>query len=263
MLDKPARKHHVGLALSGGGAKGFVHVGILKAFDEYGIKPEIISGVSAGSIVSVLYASGYGYKEILNMFKNSHFSDFINLGIPKDGFFKLDGLAKFLKANLPVANIEELKLPTIVCATDFDHGVPVKFESGGIIDRVIASCSIPIIFRPHKINGINYVDGGVVRNLPAWAIRRQCDILIGANCQPIVNKTYKPTLLSVAQRSFDLLVKYNATPDMRLCDVVIKTEEASNYTAFSIQEMDKLFNIGYQKAVQVIESTKLIDKLSK
>ena len=79
MLDKPARKHHVGLALSGGGAKGFVHVGILKAFDEYGIKPEIISGVSAGSIVSVLYASGYGYKEILDMFKNSHFSDFIKI----------------------------------------------------------------------------------------------------------------------------------------------------------------------------------------
>ena len=71
MLDRPARKYHVGLALSGGGAKGFVHVGILKAFDEYGIKPDIISGVSAGSIVSVLYASGYSYQEILDKFKNS------------------------------------------------------------------------------------------------------------------------------------------------------------------------------------------------
>lgn len=256
------KKYHLGLALSGGGAKGFVHVGILKALSEYGIKPDILSGVSAGAIVAVLYSSGLSYADIIEQFKAWKFTDFFSIGLPKDGFFKLDGLGKFLKKQLTVENIEDLPIPTVICATDLDHGTPVKFESGRIVERVIASCSIPVVFRPCKIGGINYVDGGVVRNLPAWAIRRRCDFLIGANCQPVANKPCKPTLLNIAQRSFDLMARYNATPDMRLCDFVIKADEAGDYNMFDFGEMDHLFEIGYKRARAVIESTKLLEKLS-
>ena len=250
--------YSIGLALSGGGAKGFVHVGILKALEEQGIRPGILAGVSAGSIVSVLYASGFTIGEILDMFGTPHISDYASFSIPKDGFFRLDGLEKLLKRNLRVKRIEDLPVPVVIGATDFDHGKAVKFEEGDIVDCVIASCAIPIVVQPKKINGVNYVDGGLLRNLPAWTIRDRCHTLIGANCVPIATGPHKPNLLSAAHRAFDLLVKYNTIADMDMCDIVISTEEAGSLSMLSIREQKKLYNIGYQKAKQIIEENKFL-----
>ncbi len=145
-----------GVAFGGGGAKGFAHIGVITAFDRFGIKPEILSGVSAGSIAAVLYGAGLSPHDMIDCFAESQkFADFTEFSVPTSGFFRLDKFGKMLESWLPVRNLEELKIPTVVCATNFDKGTSVGWCKGEIVPRVLASCSIPIIFRPVLINDIH------------------------------------------------------------------------------------------------------------
>ena len=245
-----------GLALSGGGAKGFSHIGVLMAFERFGIRPQIMSGVSAGSIAGVLYSAGLSPKDIIQCFTDaSKFADFTEWAIPKEGFLKLDRFAKLLEEWLPVKNLEELKIPMVVCATDLDHGKSVGWSKGEIVPRVVASCSIPIIFNPKKINGVNYVDGGVLRNLPAWAIRSYCHTLYGCNCSPL--REYgegKKSLLDIAYRSYHLMQKANLPQDMRLCDYLIQVNNLVNVSTFDLSALRKGVMAGYEAASKVLET---------
>ena len=245
-----------GVAFSGGGAKGFAHIGVLLALERFDKVPDILSGVSAGSIAAVLYGAGLSPKEMLQCFLDfGKFSDFTEWAVPKSGFLKLDKFGKILEEWLPVKSLEEMKIPTVVCATDFDHGKSVGWASGEIVPRVLASCSIPIVFRPVKINGIHYVDGGVLRNLPAWAIRKYCDILIGSNCSPLSrNYTFKNSLLDIAVRSYMLTTKANTLQDLNLCDHVIQISKTSEMKVFDISQMRKIALYGYDEACRFLET---------
>ncbi len=249
------RSQRRGLALSGGGAKGFAHIGVLLAFERFGMKPDVISGVSAGSIAAALYGAGLTPKEMLECFLEfGRFSDFTEWAVPKSGFFKLDKFGKILEQWLPFATLEEIKIPTVICATDFDHGKSVGWASGEIVPRVLASCSIPIVFKPIRINGINYVDGGVLRNLPAWAIRRHCSTLFGSNCSPL-NRHYrfKSSIIDIAIRSYQLTTKANTLQDLNLCDYVIQTPKTAETKVFDISQMRKVALYGYEEASKVLE----------
>lgn len=245
----------IGLALSGGGAKGFSHIGVLMAFERSGIQPDIMSGVSAGSIASVLYGAGLRPADIIKCFTDaSKFADFTEWAIPKEGFLKLDRFGKLLEDWLPVRYLEELKIPTIVCATDLDHGKSVGWSKGEIVPRVIASCSVPIVFNPKKINGVQYVDGGVLRNLPAWAIRPYCKTLFGCNCSPL--RQYNPaskTLIDIAYRSYHLMNKANVPQDLKLCDHVIQVYDVSHVSIFDLSALQKGVMAGYDAAMKVID----------
>lgn len=245
----------IGFALSGGGAKGFSHIGVLMAFDRCGIKPDILSGVSAGAIASVLYSAGLTPNDIIKCFSDaSKFGDFTEWSIPKEGFLKLDRFGRLLEEWLPVTKLEELKIPTIICATDLDHGKSVGWSKGEIVPRVVASCSIPIIFNPMKINGVNYVDGGVLRNLPAWAIRGYCKTLYGCNCSPMRRSfTGKKGVLDIAFRSYHLMLKANIPQDLRLCDYVIQINELTQVSTFELSSLRKGVMAGYDAAMKVLE----------
>lgn len=241
-----------GIALSGGGARGFAHLGVLKAMHELGIRPHVIAGVSAGSIVSVLYASGMAPDDIAAEFGKLSMSDITEIAIPKNGFFKLSKLKDFLKKHLQVTMLEELPLKTIVCATDFDRCTATAFETGPICDCVAASCSVPIVFQPVKINDTTYVDGGVMRNLPAWAIRDKCDFLIGVNVNPMPDAKYKNTLLDIASRTYDIMSRSNAFDDIALCDIVIQPHEIGDMSMFNIKPHKKIMESGYNEAMKTL-----------
>mgnify|MGYP001638104910 CR=1 FL=1 len=244
-----------GVAFAGGGARGFAHIGVISAMEQFGIRPQILSGVSAGSIAAVLYGAGLTPDDMIECFAESQkFGDFTEFSVPTAGFFRLDKFGKLLQKWLPVTNLEDLKIPTVVCATNFDKGTAVGWCKGEIVPRVLASCSIPIIFRPVIINGTHYVDGGVLRNLPAWAIRDFCKVLIGSNCSPLNRKfKYKPSLLDIAERSFHLMSKANVTQDMKLCDHVIMPEAISESKTFDLTSLRKNVRIGYDAACRVLE----------
>lgn len=111
----------VGVAFSGGGAKGFTHIGAMMAFETFGLKPDVISGVSAGSVAAVLYAAGLTPQEIMQCFEEyDKFADYTQWTIPKNGFLKIDKFGKLIDSWIGVKNLEELNIPTVVCATDLD-----------------------------------------------------------------------------------------------------------------------------------------------
>lgn len=252
ILDR--RPYKVGIALSGGGARGFAHAGALQALEDMGIVPDIIAGVSAGAVVCALYASGNSPVDIVKMFIEAKFTDFAELSVPKDGFFKLDGFKKFLTGHIKYENIEDLPIPTVFGATNIDTCEPAVFESGEITDRVIASCSIPLIFKPVKIDGVHYVDGGVLHNLPSWTIRDRCRYLIGINCSPVPLNKYKPTLLEVAARTYNMMAKHNAKDDMALCDIKIEINDIANYKVFNLKEIKRVYRIGYKTTIETLIS---------
>lgn len=235
----------LGVAFSGGGARGFAHAGALMAIEEAGLKPDVIAGVSAGAVVAVLYAAGCKPIEIATIFSDQGFSDFVEFNIRKGGLFNIRPFEDFiLRHTNGITKIEDLLIPTYIGATDFDHGRAVAFTEGNIGPRLRASCSIPIIFTPVEIDGINYVDGGVLRNMPSWTIRDKCRTLIGVNVSPL-RKYDTSSMIGVTMRTYNLMAKANQTQDMELCDIAIELNEISNYKVFDLQHIQKVFVSGY------------------
>lgn len=245
------RPYKVGLALSGGGARGVAHAGAIKAMLEVGLKPDIIAGVSAGSIVAVMYAAGIAPEDMVEIFATAKFGDFVELTVPKDGFLRMDGFKRMLRKRIPYANIEDLPMPVVVAATDFDNCRKVAFESGPLVERVCASCSIPVVFKPVRIDGVRYVDGGVLDNMPAWAIRSRCRFLVGVNCSPVSNhRVAKSNIISVALRSYEMMMKNNSFADQKLCDMLVTTDDIADYSVFNLQGLKKVFKAGYNTTME-------------
>ena len=174
----------VGLALGGGGARGFCHIAFLEALDEMGIKPSIISGTSIGAIIGGFYAAGYSGAEIraicdkIDIWDINKMLDFKLFG---DAMFKGKGVNKFFKQYIKIKTFEELDIPLYVVATDFWHHEEVVFKSGELMPAIRASMSIPAIFEPVVFDNKVLVDGGAVNPLPYDIIRRECDVLIAVD----------------------------------------------------------------------------------
>jgi NTE family protein len=253
------KPYKIGLALSGGGIKGLCHAGVLKALEEQGIKPDIISGVSAGALVGALYSDGYTPDEILVLFDEIRFRNMTKLNIPAGGFFQTDIFKTFLSKKLHAKTFEELPIPLRVVATDLDKGRSVTFSSGDLIDPIVASCSLPVLFSPKKINGVNFVDGGVLKNFPVSTIRNECDKIIGINASPMVADGYKLNILNVASRSYHFMFKANILHDKELCDLLIEPIDMGNYDTFDIDKGREIFELGYRTTIQILKN-KLDDK---
>lgn len=252
-MEATPKPYKIGLALSGGGAKGFAHLGVFKLLEESGLKPDIISGTSAGSLMGVLFADGYSADEIKNMFIGREFSEFAQLQIPKSGLFNYDRFQEFLKRHLRSKRIEDLPIPTVIVATDLDRGCSHEFRSGPIVEAVTASCCMPIVFSPILINGVHYVDGGLFRNFPVSTIRDECEYVIGVNVSPLIPQRYKQTLLHIAERTYHYVFKANAIEDRELCDILIETKEVGLYKTFDLENINLISEIGYEAAVKAFQ----------
>ena len=252
-MEATPKPYMIGLALSGGGAKGFAHLGVFKLLEESGLKPDIISGTSAGSLMGVLFADGYSADEIKNMFIGREFSEFAQLQIPKSGLFNYDRFQEFLKRHLRSKRIEDLPIPTVIVATDLDRGCSHEFRSGPIVEAVTASCCMPIVFSPVLINGVHYVDGGLFRNFPVSTIRDECEYVIGVNVSPLIPPRYKQTLLHIAERTYHYVFKANAIEDRELCDILIEAKEVGLYKTFDLENINLISEIGYEAAVKAFQ----------
>ena len=172
----------IGIALSGGGAKGLSHIAFLKAFDEMGLSPSIMAGTSIGAVIGGFYAAGISGAEIENIANNI---DFLDLGRMLDvsiwrsiAFFRGDGIVKFLRKRIPARRFEDLQTPMKIVAADFWKRQEVIFDSGELIPAIRASMSLPAIFEPVQIGGRVFVDGGLVNPLPYDIIRKDCNVLV-------------------------------------------------------------------------------------
>lgn len=249
------RPDSIGIAFGGGGARGFCHIGVIRAFENFGIAPHVISGVSAGSVAVALYGAGLDSRQMQECFAGiNKINNYTAWTIPRNGFLKLEKFGRLIESWLPVRYLEDMKIPTVICATDFEHGKSVGWAKGEIVPRVMASCSIPIVFPPQVINGVHYVDGGVLRNLPAWAIRKHCKTLFGSNCSPL-NRDFKYNggVIETALRSYQLMSKANTLQDINLCDHMIQPAELSGLGTFEVSKLNEAVEIGYDCASRVLE----------
>lgn len=252
--------YKIGLTLSGGGAKGIAHIGVIRALLEHDIYPEIVSGTSAGSIIGALYASGHSPDEMEVMVNNSSFYKIFRLvGLPGAGLVKLDYLKERLSEYIKEDTFESLKYPLYVCATNLNVGKPVFFHSGTLFDKVMASCAVPWIFKPVMIDGQLYADGGITNNLPAQIIRDHCQILIGSNVKPKVIVSSNKDLdsfLGITQRCTELSLWTNSKPNVKLLDVYIAPEKVRDFSSFNISKTNELCEIGYEAAISHIPKIK-------
>ncbi|WP_455637705.1 patatin-like phospholipase family protein [Parabacteroides sp.] len=247
------KTYKLGLALSGGGAKGFAHIGVFKLLEECGLMPDVVVGTSVGALMGALFADGYSADEIKELFTGREFSEFAQLQLPKSGLFDSKRFRHFLRRHLRAKTFEELKVPLIVMATDLDNGESHEFRSGPIVEAVTASCSIPIIFSPVVINGVHYVDGGLFHNFPVSIIREDCERVIGVNVSPLIPQKYKQTIYHIAERSYHYMFRANTLEDREMCDVLIEAEEFGMYKTFDLENVELIANIGYSAAVRAFE----------
>lgn len=250
------KNYPIGIALSGGFIKGFAHFGMMQALIEHDIHPDILSGTSAGSLAGVFLADGREPYEAVNLFDNQSFSDFTSFSLNKGGLLDLNNFMDFLRANLRARRIEQLKTPMIITATDLDHGVSVHFKEGEIAERVAASCCMPVLFTPIVIDGIHYVDGGVLMNLPVSTLRNQCQQVIALSVSRLIADEYTPNMASIAMRSYNFIYQANSLPQKQIADIVIEPCGLEKYNNTQLEKADEIFKIGYDKANKVLDALK-------
>lgn len=245
------KKKTLGLVLSGGGSRGFAHLGILSALEEMDVKPDIISGTSAGAVAGVLYASGYKPKEIVDILMERNFIRYAEFTKPNSGgLMRLTGLYNLLNAKIRKENLEDLDIPVYVCATDMNNGKSVYFSSGAIVERVVASASIPVIFQLVNIDGVQYADGGILNNLPTDPLIGKADILFGISVTSPSVKEDLGSLFQVAERSFHLGITANVMERANMCDHYIQIPELIGYNLLKSSHGEEIYDIGYMKAMQ-------------
>ncbi len=241
-------RYKIGLALSGGSIKGFAHLGVLQYMDEIGLKPDIIAGTSAGAIMGAFYADGHTPQEIFDIFSSVGFRGMTSLLPKRGGMFSTKNFMERLRTYLHHQNMEELPIPLRIVATDLDNGVQMVFSEGSLPERIVASCSIPVLFQPVIIDKISYVDGGLFRNFPVTVIREECDKVIGVNLGPETFRRYKKTIRGVAERSWQLVFRQNARVDKEACDLLLETLRVTKYGMFEVSSAAEIMALGYRLA---------------
>ena len=163
---KPSRPPRIGLALGGGAARGFAHIGVIQVLEEHGIRPDLVVGTSAGSLVAALYASGKSGSELANLARTMDESALTDWAFPGRGLIRGEALARYVRGQTGNRLIEQMPLPLGVVATDAASGDPVLFRRGDTGTAVRASSAVPAVFQPVRIGEREYLDGGLASPVP-------------------------------------------------------------------------------------------------
>ena len=190
----PAKPKRLGLALGGGGARGFAHVGVLQVLEEAGIKPDLVVGTSAGSLVGALYASGKTGAQLQRIAETMEESTITDWALPflNRGVLRGEALARYVSNQTQGRKIEDLPIRLGIVATDLNLGEGVLFQRGDTATAVRASSAVPSVFLPVRINNRDYVDGGLVAPVPVRSARE-----MGAEVVVAVTSCATPLLAKI------------------------------------------------------------------
>jgi NTE family protein len=220
----------LGIALGGGGTRGFAHVGVLKALESHQLAPSLIAGTSAGSVVGALYASGMtGFKlqETSFALDETRLKDLDLLGMSR-GLVKGQKLQDYINELVNQRPLDQLGKPFVAVATDLDSGQRVVFARGNTGQAVRASCSIPGLFQPVVIAGKRYVDGGVVSPVPVDAVRQLgADLVIAVDISASVsNPMASSGVADVLGRALVIMGQQLGAQEVARADVLIRPHVA-------------------------------------
>lgn len=222
----PPRKIKIGLALGGGAARGFAHIGVIKALEAQGIEADIVVGTSAGSVVGALYAAGnngFALQRIAMDMDEATISDWaIPLFGKVSGVLKGDALQNYVNKAVHNVTMEKLKLPFGAVATDLNSGKPILFQRGNTGQAVRASSSVPGVFQPVKIGSHTYVDGGLVAPVPVRFAREMgADFVIAVNISTQTDTQATLSSLEVLMQTFSIMGQRLNHYELKDADVVI------------------------------------------
>lgn len=235
----------IGIALSGGGARGLAHLGILKALEEFNVKPDILSGTSAGAIAGAFYAKGYSIDQIVEIVKNGHFFGVSNFLFKEKGLFSMKGFKEIYSKHFPSDSFDELNIPMHIAATDILNGQLDFFSSGSLSKVLMASSCVPLVFKPIQYNDTLYVDGGIMNNFPVEPLIGKCDILIGIEVNSIKKEEADIHKSTILDRSFHLAMSASVEKKREHCDLFLQPKDMSTFGMFDIKKFDEIFQHGY------------------
>lgn len=250
----------VGLALSGGAARGFAHLGVLKVLVEHKIPIDLVAGTSAGSFAGAAFASGLSVKEIIEMGKKVRWLNVAGFSYSPKGILSNAPLGNFIKKNLPVRRFEDLPIPFAAVACDLETGEEVILkDEGDLVFAVRASCALPGVFMPlEDENSRRLIDGGVVAPLPTRAVKKLGAEIIIAVDVISSGSTYwgsPSTLLGIFFQSAMMLLRTAAVHQHYRADIVI-IPEIAHLRPDEIGKMDEFVKAGEEAALEKIDEIK-------
>jgi NTE family protein len=238
-ISKNVQNYDVGLALSGGAARCIAQIGVLKVLEQEGIKVTAISGTSGGSLVGAMYASGeVDVHEMERMARSVKWRKMIKPAVPRMGLISSEKLYHFVKEIIRDRTFEDLSIPLAVVASDLQNGEKVVLTSGSVARAVQASCSLPVIFTPARINGRLLVDGGAASQLPVLAAKEvlssQFVIGVDVNCNNLESVKLK-NVFQIGVHFLCLFARRNAMQERAYADVMIEVDSHG----ISLYDLDK------------------------
>ncbi|MFL6708863.1 MAG: patatin-like phospholipase family protein [Massilia sp.] len=226
VVQAPPKKIKIALALGGGAARGFAHIGVIKALEAQGIYPDIVVGTSAGSVVGALYAAGNNGFQLQRVAMDMDEATISDWAIPLfgkvSGVLKGDALQAYVNKAVHNAPIEKLKIPFGAVATDLNNGQPILFQRGNTGQAVRASSAVPGVFQSVKIGARTYVDGGLVAPVPVRFAREMgADFIIAVNISTQTDTQATLSSLEVIMQTFSIMGQRLNHYELKDADVVI------------------------------------------
>lgn len=218
-----AREPVIAVALGGGGAKGFAHIGVLKVLESHGIKPKIVTGTSAGSFVGSLYASGKSPYQLQQIALSFQESDIRDLTLNRQGVILGQKLQDYVNKNVGGKAIEQFPIRFAAVATRLDNGSKADFIKGNAGQAVRASCSIPNVFVPAAIGGLKYVDGGLVSPIPVKTAKDMgADIVIAIDISARPDGSKALNMFGVLDQTLNIMGQQSINEELGRANIVIQ-----------------------------------------
>ena len=250
----------LGLCLSGGGAIGIAHIGVLQALLDNGIEPDVVSGSSMGAIVGTLYAAGYYPTEMMQMIQEDRLYLVSKLmtfkpSFWKSGFSTHSTVQKLIHETIPQDTFKSLKRKMFICVTNLNTMEwEIKSSGNNLATWVSASASIPGVFETQEVDGIYYVDGGVLNNLPAQPLKVLCRAVIGVDVLPYSAPVNLKRPIEVMAHTIRGIQKVNSAEGRALCDHVIDCHAVKKFHEFKFEAYQRLYRHGYKDGLDYIKS---------
>lgn len=255
-----AKNKPLGLCLSGGGALGFAHIGVLQALLENGIVPEMVSGSSMGAIVGTLYAAGVSPAEMMQIIEDGRLYRVTKLMTFKPAFWKSgwsdhSAVLSLIKEIIPHNSFKKLQKKMFICVSNLSTAQwEIKSCGNNLSNWVSASASIPGVFEAHEFNGMLYVDGGLLNNLPAQPLKDLCSSIIGVDVLPYTAPAQLKKPIDAIAHSIRAVQSRNSAEGRSLCKYIIEPQVLKNFNEFRFDAYQRIYAQGYKDTMDYIKN---------
>jgi len=226
----PKKPPKIGLVLGGGAARGFAHIGVIQVLEEAGIRPSLVVGTSAGSVVAAFYASGKTGAQMQRIAETMEEATFADWTLPlfSRGVLRGEALARYVGVQVNGRLIENMSLPLGIVATDLNSGQGMLFQRGDTATAVRASSAVPALFQPVRIAGRDYVDGGLVAPVPVrYARQMGAELVVAVDISDAPESNAASDTLQILLQTFSIMSKSINNFELRQADVVVRPALAS------------------------------------